>query len=126
MAANMNSSNQTVPAAAEFAVVTTQEVSFPRANCSVWLWGFVAMNSGAAATAVKMLIRRGTDATGTIVSVSQNENIKTAGNTRKQVMSCVDTPPTLGTSQYTLTVLQVGTGKTSNCLQAVLIAMYFE
>lgn len=111
-----------VPTTTETVVATLTGVSTPR-KCNVTLEGWVQLLIGTATTAVTLRVRRGTDATGTLVGEANAVQISTAaGSTEDHEIRVQDTNVDLSNATYVLTVQQTAATGNGTAAQASLTA----
>lgn len=104
---------------AETAVVSSPVMSVPKNSCRCLVKGWAQLTTGTNTTSVKPRIRRGADATGTLVNEANIEQVKAAaGSTEFFVSWAVDERQNVGSVQYTLTLEQAGASANGSCLQA--------
>lgn len=114
-----------VPTTTETVVATLSGVTLPRSGMVVQLSGWVELTAGTATTAVTPRIRRGVDATGTLVGEANPlAGGVVAGSATPWDVAGNDTPGDLANGTYVLTVQQTaatgaGTALTS-FLQAII------
>lgn len=96
-----------VTTTAETVLATVNVGSTNGAQVQVTLEGLVVLTTGTATTGVTVRLRRGTDATGTVVATTGVETaIGAAGSTDPYPIQAVDTPGDVGGQSYALTVQQ--------------------
>jgi len=106
----------------ETVVATLSGVNAPGPGATIRLTGTVQMTYGTATTAMTPRIRRGTDATGTLVGEG-NPLTGAAGNTAPTTLEVVDTPGEVANQSYVLTVQQTAATGNGSVLQATLNAI---
>lgn len=97
--------NTTVTTTTETVALTLPAISTPGPDAAVHIDGSLSMTYGTAATAVTVRVRRGTDATGTLVGEANAETVS-AGNTSEQTFDVRDTPGEVAGQTYVVTVQQ--------------------
>lgn len=108
---------------AETVLATVGKIDTPGPGMRVDLHGLVQLLVGTGTTGVTLRIRRGTDATGTLIGEANAETAGfTAGSTTAFVIDVVDTPGELAGASYVLTVVQTGASGNGTASQAELEA----
>jgi hypothetical protein len=116
--------NVAVTAAAETVIATLSGVSTPRA-VTVTLRGWVEMITGTATTAVTLRVRRGTDATGTLIDEGNPVTIGAAvGSTEEFSIVATDDGADLAGASYVLTAQQSAATADGSALQGSLEASW--
>lgn len=111
-----------LPNATETVVLTLVTLP-PKADARVRLSGWVQLTSGAAATSFTVAVRRGTDATGTLIGEANLEQLAVAaGGSEERSIDVTDSTPGEGTISYVLTVIVTGGAAAATALQASLRA----
>lgn len=112
----------TLVTTAETVVATLSNVTTPRA-VSVGLKGWAQLTTGAATTAVTPRIRRGVDATGTLINEGNPVTLgAAAGSTEDFEIDALDPGADLSSGTYVLTLQQTGATGNGSCLQAQISA----
>lgn len=115
-----------VPTTTETVVATLSGVSTPRKR-DITLKGWVQLTNGTATTAVTPRIRRGTDATGTLVGEGNPVQIGTAaGSTEGYDIETIDPGVDLSNATYVLTVQQTAATGNGTALQGELTASWSD
>lgn len=114
--------NTTIVTTAETVVATLSGVSTPR-KCAVTLEGSAQITTSANTTALTPRIRRGTDATGTLIDEGNPQQVQAAaGSTETVYLKAIDENVDLHNATYVLTVEQTGASANGTALQASLSA----
>lgn len=107
---------------AETVVATLSGVSTPRAT-KVSLRGWAQLTTGVATTAVTPRVRRGVDATGTLIDEANTVTLgAAAGSTEQFEISVTDDGADLAGATYVLTLQQTAATGNGTCLEASLEA----
>lgn len=89
----------------------------------ILLEGWAQLTTGGSTTAVTIRVRRGADATGTLVGEANAEQVSAAaGSTEAHSTMVIDTPGGGGPYTYVLTLQQTGAVADGSALQATLSA----
>jgi hypothetical protein len=116
--------NDSIVTTAETVLCTLPGVNTPR-RVSVRLKGWAQVTTGAATTALTARIRRGTDATGTLIGEVNAEQIEAAaGSTEEVEIEANDEGVDLAGATYVLTVQQTAATGNGTGLQASLEASF--
>lgn len=108
---------------AETVVATVVVPSVPRANVKVQIKGYAQLTTGTNTTAVTPRIRRGTDATGTLVGEANAEQVKAAaGSTEEFSIMVEDAPGEVANQSYVLTLAQTAASANGSALQGYIQA----
>lgn len=120
------------PVTADTPIVTTTETvaatvvvpAVPGPGARIKLTGFAQVTAGTATTALTMRIRRGTDATGTLVGEGNPiQGGVAAGSTSEVVLEVTDTPAgEVAQQSYVVTVQQTAATANGSIVQASLRA----
>lgn len=106
----------------ETVIATLSGVTTPR-KCNIVLEGWAQITTGGSTTALTPRIRRGTDATGTLIGEGNPLQVAAAaGSTEEINIKAIDTNVDLASASYVLTVVQTGAIANGSCLQATLSA----
>jgi hypothetical protein len=114
--------NVNCPNATETVVLTLNNVNRPRPGVKITLEGFVETTSGAAATSYTVAIRRGTDATGTLIGEATDFEIQAAAGSDEQWSLDVEDTAPVDSSSYVLTVTVNGGAAAATALNGWLRA----
>jgi hypothetical protein len=102
----------------EAAVITSDPVRLPVANCRVLIKAWAQSLVGTACTAMTPRIRRGVDTSGALVGEANAEPIKTAaGSTEPFYLQVVEQRAGEDAVQYTFTLQQTGASGNGNANQ---------
>jgi hypothetical protein len=113
----------TLVTTAETVLATLVIPSTPGPGTPVNIRGWAQITLGTGTTAVTMRVRRGADATGTLIGEANPEQIFTAaGSTESHSIEVRDAPGELANQSYVLTVAQTGASANGSVLQAKLEA----
>lgn len=113
----------TVVTTTETVVATVSGISTPRPGCKVILHGWGEITTGGSTTALTARIRRGTDATGTLIGEGNAEQVEAAaGSTEGFDIATEETPGELASASYVLTIQQTGAAANGSVLMAELEA----
>lgn len=114
--------NTTIVTTAETVLATVSGVSTPR-KTNVNLSGWAQVTTGTNTTSLVPRIRRGTDATGTLIGEGNPVTIGAAAGSTEDVEIRVSDPGVdLANGSYVLTVVQTGATANGTALQAGLTA----
>lgn len=114
--------NTTIVTTAETVLATVSGVSTPR-KTNVNLSGWAQVTTGTNTTSLVPRIRRGTDATGTLVGEGNPVTIgAAAGSTEDVEIRVSDVGVDLANASYVLTVVQTAASANGTALQAGLTA----
>lgn len=97
----------TVTTTTETVAATSEKIAPPRAGVRALIKAYVTLDSGAGTTAVTPRIRRGTTASGTLVSEAVAHET-TAAEAATWVVTAEEVLGDLGEVQYVVTVAQTG------------------
>lgn len=117
-----STTNTALVTTAETVVATLVGVTTGRA-LDVQLRGWAQLTTGVDTTAVTPRIRRGTDATGTLIGEANPVTIGAAvGSTEEFEIDTIDPGADLSNATYVLTLAQTGASANGSCLQASIEA----
>lgn len=92
----------------ETVVLTVAGVFIENPNQRVFIDAWAAITPGTATTALRYRLRRGTDATGTLLGIAVDMGLVGAvGTVEDHEIMATDTPPEGGPYSYVLTVAQI-------------------
>lgn len=117
-----SSAAKTVLAAAETVAETVSGISTAGEGEQITIMATVSFTAGTAATALDLNIRRGTDATGTVVGTLR-DNALNAGREETWTVAAVDTPGEVADQSYVVTVEQESATGNGTVNSAVLTAV---
>jgi hypothetical protein len=104
-----NATGITVVTTSETVAVVGLPCSIPGNTCKVGIKATLVFTPGTSTTSVNIRIYRGTSASGTLVSINQNQGGNfTAGSTTVFSMTATDALVNAGVAQYCVTITQVG------------------
>lgn len=113
----------TITTTTETVLATLSNISTPRAAMKVQLYGNAQVTAGTATTALTPRIRRGTDATGTLIGEGNPiQGGVTAGSTSSIDIATDDAPADLANASYVLTVQATAATGNGTGVQASLRA----
>jgi hypothetical protein len=112
----------TIVTTAETVVATVSGVSTPR-KCNVAIEAWAQITTGASTTSLVPRIRRGTDATGTLVGEGNLQTLAAAaGGTEEVYIKVSDNGVDLSNGTYVLTVVQTAASANGSCVQSSITA----
>lgn len=109
--------NTTVTTTTETVALSLPAISTPGAGATVHVSGTLSMTYGTGTTAATVRVRRGTDATGTLIGESNAESV-TAGNTGELTWDVSDSPGEVAGQVYVVTVQQTSATANGTVLNA--------
>lgn len=113
----------TITTTTETVAATLSGLSTPAADSDVVLSGTVQVTAGTGTTALVVRVRRGTDATGTLIGEAETDTT-TAGNLIAIAIQVRDTPGEVSNQSYVITVQQTGASGNGTISNAALKADY--
>jgi hypothetical protein len=109
---------------AETAIITSETIFVTSPEARVLVLAVAQLTTGAATTTVTPRIRRGADATGTLVGDAVPITIgAAAGSTEQYVHGVIDTLDNVDQVQYTYTLQQASASGNGSALQAAIVAL---
>jgi len=113
----------TITTTTETVGATLSAVSTQSADNVVVLMGYLDVTTGTGTTAVVVRVRRGVDATGTLIQQAVTEQV-TAGNEISVPIFVQDTPGEVSNQSYVITVQQTAATANGTLNRASLVGAY--
>jgi hypothetical protein len=124
---NCSTTNVTIVTTTETAVITSDAIVKAKSTSSYYVHGWAQLTTGAATTTVTATLRRGTDATGTVIGEANVTTIgAAAGSNEEFSVAAIDSPGDVSRQQYTFTLDQASATGNGTALQACITVMEIQ